>query len=63
MKRARQLIAVAGLLLAAGSCVGQQIDPSVARQIAAIQAVDNHAHPILAPPLDQTDKEYDALPV
>jgi uncharacterized protein len=64
MKRRRQLIAVAvtELLLAAGSCVGQQIDPAIASQITAIQAVDNHAHPVLAPPLDQTDKEFDALP-
>ncbi|HTF70480.1 MAG TPA: amidohydrolase family protein [Edaphobacter sp.] len=64
MKSVRQLIslAVAGLLLAGGSCVGQQIDPSIARQIAAIRAVDNHAHPVLAPPLEKTDKEFDALP-
>lgn len=64
MKSARQLIslAVAGLLLAGGSCVGQQIDPSIAQQIAAIRAVDNHAHPVLAPPLEKGDKEFDALP-
>jgi uncharacterized protein len=64
MKRVRQLIslAVAGLLLAGGSSFGQQIDPSIARQIAAIQAVDNHAHPVLAPPLEKADKEFDALP-
>jgi uncharacterized protein len=65
MKRRRQLIAVAvtGLLLAADSCVGQQIDPTIASQIAAIRAIDNHAHPVLAPPLDRTDREFDALPV
>ncbi|MEA2261142.1 MAG: uncharacterized protein QOJ51_3967, partial [Acidobacteriaceae bacterium] len=64
MKRVRQLIslAVAGLLLAGGSSFGQQIDPSIARQIAAIRAVDNHAHPVLAPPLEKADKEFDALP-
>jgi predicted TIM-barrel fold metal-dependent hydrolase len=65
MKRARQLIllGMAGLVLtAAGPCVGEQIDPSIAQQIAAIRAVDNHAHPMLAPPLDKTDKEFDALP-
>ena len=64
MKWRRRLIAlvVTELLLAAGSCVGQQIDPAIARQIAAIQAIDNHAHPVLAPPLDQTDREFDALP-
>jgi hypothetical protein len=64
MKQRRRLIAVAvtGLLVAAGSCVGQQIDPAIAAQIAAIRAIDNHAHPILAPPLDRTDREFDALP-
>jgi uncharacterized protein len=64
MKRRRQLLAVAvtELLLAAGSCVGQQVDPAIAGQIAAIRAIDNHAHPVLAPPLDRTDREFDALP-
>ena len=64
MKRRRRLIAVAvtELLLAAGTCVGQQIDSAVAGQIAAIRAVDNHAHPVLASPLDRTDREFDALP-
>ena len=64
MKGRRQLIAVAvtELLLAAGSCVGQQIDPAIAGQIAAIRSIDNHAHPVLAPPLDRTDREFDALP-
>jgi predicted TIM-barrel fold metal-dependent hydrolase len=68
MKHARQLVslALAGLLLSAGSCIGQQtvpeIDPGIAQQIAAIWAVDNHAHPVLAPPLDATDREFDALP-
>jgi hypothetical protein len=40
----------------------QEIDPAIAEQIAAIWAVDNHAHPVLAPPLDKTDREFDALP-
>jgi uncharacterized protein len=64
MKQRRRLIAVAvtGLLVAAGSCVGQQIDPAIAAQIAAIRSIDNHAHPVLAPPLDRTDREFDALP-
>lgn len=47
----------------AGSCLAQQIDPEMAQQIAAIQAIDNHAHPVLAPPLDASDREFDALPV
>jgi len=41
----------------------QQVDPNIASQIAAIQAIDNHAHPVLAPPLDASDKNFDALPV
>jgi hypothetical protein len=54
------------MLLPAAFCIAQQatpeIDPGIARQIAAIWAVDNHAHPVLAPPLDKTDREFDALP-
>jgi hypothetical protein len=50
-------------LLAAGSCFAQHIDPEIGRRIAAIQAIDNHAHPVLAPPLDASDREFDALPV
>ncbi len=55
--------AAALLLLAAASGSGQQIDPAIARQIDAIRAIDNHAHPVLAPPLDTTDRGFDALPV
>ena len=64
MKRRQQLIAivVTELLLATGSCFGQQVDPAIAGQIAAIRSIDNHAHPVLAPPLDRTDSEFDALP-
>jgi hypothetical protein len=39
------------------------IDPALAAQIAAIPAVDNHAHPVLAPPAYATDRNFDALPV
>jgi predicted TIM-barrel fold metal-dependent hydrolase len=64
MKLARSLsFAIAGLMIAAGSCIGQQIDPGIARRIASIWAIDNHAHPVLAPPLDKTDRGFDALPV
>src|ERR1700683_4899668 len=56
-------LAAAGLLLAAGTCIAQGIDPDLERQIAAVQAIDNHAHPVLAPPLEATDREFDALPV
>ncbi|MDP9007810.1 MAG: amidohydrolase family protein [Pseudomonadota bacterium] len=50
-------------LLAANYCFAQRIDPEIGRQIAAIQAIDNHAHPVLAPPFDISDREFDALPV
>lgn len=39
------------------------IDPQIAHAIDNIWAVDNHAHPVLAPPLDETDRGFDALPV
>jgi len=63
--------AAAGALLAAAlGCArhhrqapGPHIDPAIAQAIANIWAVDNHAHPVLAPPLDATDRGYDALPV
>jgi hypothetical protein len=47
-------------LLAASPCVAQRGDPEIARQIEAIQAIDNHAHPVLAPPADTSDREFDA---
>lgn len=52
MHKARQRIsfAIVGLLLVASSCIGQQIDPAIARQIDGVWAIDNHAHPVLAPP-------------
>ncbi|MGO8829704.1 MAG: amidohydrolase family protein [Steroidobacteraceae bacterium] len=64
MNETRQQISLtlAGLLVA-GTCFAQRIDPEIGRQIAAIRAVDNHAHPVLAPPLDTSDREFDALPV
>ncbi|WP_353066554.1 amidohydrolase family protein [Tunturibacter psychrotolerans] len=39
------------------------IDPTIAAQIAAIPAIDNHAHPMLSPPAYATDRNFDALPV
>ena len=68
MKCVRQVVAmlVACIGLPAAFCHAQQspqeIDPAIAQQVAAIWAVDNHAHPVLAPPLDKTDREFDALP-
>ena len=67
-------LAATGLLFAILSCsshdapangdgAASAIDPDLAQAIDAIQAIDNHAHPVLAPPLDATEKEFDALPV
>ncbi len=47
----------------AGEPVAQQIDPAIARVLAETQAIDNHAHPQLAPPALATDRGFDALPV
>jgi uncharacterized protein len=68
MKSLRKFVALAAAwaALPAAFCCPQQttteIDPGIAQQIASIWGVDNHAHPVLAPPLDKTDREFDALP-
>ena len=46
----KQILVGIAALLAASCCFAQRIDPGIGRQIAAIQAIDNHAHPVLAPP-------------
>jgi uncharacterized protein len=43
--------------------VNRDIDPEIAETIATISAIDNHAHPVLPPPNDQSDRNFDALPV
>ncbi len=43
--------------------VDRDIDPRIARVIAQTAAFDNHAHPMLSPPADAADREFDALPV
>jgi predicted TIM-barrel fold metal-dependent hydrolase len=51
------------LLLVHAACAGTPsggVDPQIAQQIAAIKAIDNHAHP---PRPDPSDKDFDALPV
>ncbi len=45
------------------TAVEQAIDPTLAAHIASIPALDNHAHPVLPPPNDAIDREFDALPV
>ena len=39
------------------------VDPQLARIIATLPAIDNHAHPVLPPPNLATDRGFDALPV
>jgi uncharacterized protein len=56
------LITTAAILLATVSGYAQAIDPAIARELAHTWAIDNHAHPVLAPPSDKTDKDFDALP-
>ncbi|HZD49537.1 MAG TPA: amidohydrolase family protein [Silvibacterium sp.] len=41
----------------------RDIDPELAQTIATIPAIDNHAHVVLPPPNDNTDRNFDALPV
>ncbi len=45
------------------SAVERDIDPAIAARIATLQATDNHAHPVLPPPDNATDRDFDALPV
>ena len=64
-------IAIFGIVCAtAASSLGtsdegrrSSVDPQIASVIASIKAIDNHAHPVLPPPDDVTDRDYDALPV
>ena len=70
-RRVLALFAISGLLPGLISCSGHRgknardltVDPGIASTIASIHAIDNHAHPQLAPPLDATEKDSDALPV
>jgi predicted TIM-barrel fold metal-dependent hydrolase len=64
----QHLLFAAAFLPLASPCVSAQyasraIDPALAAQIAAIPGIDNHAHPLLAPPAFATDRNFDALPV
>jgi uncharacterized protein len=43
--------------------VVRDIDPALWRTIESTQAFDNHAHPMLSPPDDASDRNFDALPV
>ncbi len=57
------LIAVSAVL-ACGTEPQRAVDPVLARAIAEIKAIDNHAHPVRPTALGETaDNEFDALPV
>ncbi|MGA7155872.1 MAG: amidohydrolase [Acidobacteriaceae bacterium] len=45
------------------SALDRDIDPALLHLILATPAFDNHAHPMLSPPADATDRNFDALPV
>ncbi|HWE85089.1 MAG TPA: amidohydrolase family protein [Terracidiphilus sp.] len=68
-RRAFLLFAVPFAILAGasahaqGNTVARDIDPALWRTIEGIPAFDNHAHPVLAPPEDASDRNFDALPV
>src|SRR5512140_2110223 len=67
MRTARQLTLLAvtfvpALVHAQASPPGD-VDPQLARIIATLPAIDNHAHPVLPPPNLASDRNFDALPV
>jgi predicted TIM-barrel fold metal-dependent hydrolase len=47
----------------AENAVTRAIDPQIAAIINSTRAFDNHAHPVLPPPAEKSDREFDALPV
>src|SRR5579875_177400 len=56
-------LVLAGAAAALGHAQQPSILPDLAKEIDSIPAFDNHAHPMLSPPADATDREFDALPV
>ncbi|HEX5474697.1 MAG TPA: amidohydrolase family protein [Vicinamibacterales bacterium] len=57
------LLALSLTLVAAAQVQQSAVDPAIAHELDSIAAIDNHAHPVLSPPADATDREFDALPV
>ena len=51
------------LVHAQDNSVTRDIDPELRRLIDSSPAFDNHAHPVLAPSADASDRNFDALPV
>jgi uncharacterized protein len=68
LRTASRLFAAAALVLATACTAppdqSTRVDPQLATEIAAIKAIDNHAHPVRPTnPSEKADDEYDALPV
>lgn len=67
MKSAISALAVVAMLACSAACNrGPEplVDPDLAREIAGIKAIDNHAHPVRPTAAgEKPDDEYDALPV
>ena len=67
MTRLLTLVLAGVALLRSNLILAQEIDPAIdahiAARIASVRAIDNHAHPMLSPPDDTTDRGFDALPV
>jgi predicted TIM-barrel fold metal-dependent hydrolase len=66
MRTTRPLILVAAVCvpsLARAQAGPPEVDPEIARIIAAVATIDNHAHPVLPPPGLTGDRNFDALPV
>jgi predicted TIM-barrel fold metal-dependent hydrolase len=57
-------LVVAALISCGSAPQTAAVDPGLAREIQAIRAIDNHAHPVrVAAAGEQPDREFDALPV
>lgn len=64
MPRACRAAALALLLVPAATRAQTPVDTALARYIAGLRAIDNHAHPMLpVPPGAPPDTEFDALPL
>src|SRR5512140_3088756 len=58
------LVAGTGCMRSPSAAADAQVDPVIATALAAIKAIDNHAHPARpTAPGEAADTGYDALPV
>lgn len=60
---APSMLAQLSTVVPAENAVTRDIDPEIAAQVYSTAAIDNHAHPILPRPNENTDRDFDALPV